>query len=326
MSSDHYAVIDAVIAMEKNNYLATIVNVEGTAYRKEGTLMYITETGKEEGLLTGGCVEQDLLARIEMQKEAKAFLMEYDLRSEDDLTWGQGVGCDGKIYIMVEPITPATSAVFQQLKSYMQKGESVKLIKSFHKINKFLVNTVIPLGKEETNPALTSFLDTGNNYIFTQVLSPQPRLIIYGAGPDVRPVVYFASKAGFYVILSDWREANCSVDNFPDAKEYQIGSPTQVLDAINPSENDYVLLMTHNFSKDQEFVHLLLERRVKFLGLLGSKKRSEKLLAEKIKPDWVHYPVGISIHSESPEEIAISITAQLIKLKNSKNSVMGKIG
>lgn len=326
MSSDHYAVIDAVIATEKNSYLATIVKVEGTAYRKEGTMMFITDAGKEKGLLTGGCVEQDLLARIEMQQKTKAFLMEYDLRSEDDLTWGQGIGCDGKIYIMVEPVTPATSKVFQQLKSHMQKGESVKLIKSFHKLDNFLVNTVSPQTKTETNVASTSFLDTDNKYIFTQALSPQPRLIIYGAGPDVKPVVSFASKAGFYVILSDWREAICSADNFPDAKEYQIGSPTQVLAAIKPSEDDYVLLMTHSFSKDQEFVHLLLERRVKFFGLLGSKKRSEKLLAEKIKPDWIHYPVGISIHSESPEEIAISITAQLIKIKNEKNSLVGKIG
>lgn len=325
MSSDHYAVIDEVIAMEKNSYLATVVKVEGTAYRKEGTMMYITDTGKEKGLLTGGCVEHDLLARIQQQQEAKAFLMEYDLRSEDDLTWGQGVGCDGKIYILVEPITPVTSIVFQQLKSHLLKGDNVRLDKSFNKFNNLLVNSIITQAKEETNPTTTSFLDTNNKYIFTQDFCPQPKLIIYGAGPDVRPVVYLASKAGFYVIISDWREAYCSADNFPDAKEYRIGSPAQVVEAINPSEDDYVLLMTHNFRKDQEFVHLLLKRRVKYFGLLGSKKRSEKLMAEKVIPDWVYYPVGISIHSESPEEIAISITAQLIKIKNKKNSVVGKI-
>ncbi|MCB5238010.1 XdhC family protein [Niallia alba] len=319
MSSDHYSVIDSVLVTECHSYLATIVKVEGSAYRKEGTMMLISDKGMEKGLLTGGCVEQDLLARIAMQESDEAFLMEYDLRSEDDLSWGQGVGCDGKIYILVEPITFETRNVFLQLNSLLQNGHKVKLVKVFNKVNKYIENS-LKTNIEEENTSIVS-LDTEDRLIFNQILYPRPKLIIYGAGPDVKPVVYFASKAGFYVILSDWRQAYCSEETIPYAKEYHIGTPSKVMEEINPTENDYVITMSHSFMKDQEIVEYLLQRKVKYFGLLGSRKRSERLLAGIIKPDWIHYPVGLPIYSESPEEIAISIIAELIKTKNEKKAV-----
>ncbi|WP_312095747.1 XdhC family protein [Niallia sp.] len=320
MSSDHYSVIDSVITEKNTGYLATIVKVEGSAYRKEGTMMYISDKGLERGLLSGGCVEQDLLARIHQQEQAEPFLMEYDLRSEDDLSWGQGVGCDGKIYIMVEPITMETRMVFQKLKIDLINGKSVKLVKAFNKFSKHVENTIIDIAEDHVNdlPVNTNF--SSEIVLFTQKISPQSKLIIYGAGPDARPVVYFASKAGFHVTLSDWREAYCSKEYIPDANEYVLGSPKEVMEEINPTENDYVITMTHSFMKDQEIVDYFLPKKVKYLGLLGSKKRSERLLAGKTEADWIHYPAGLPIHSESPEEIAISIVAELIKIKNQKNA------
>lgn len=315
MSSDHYSVIDSVIKETKNSYLATIVKVEGSAYRKEGTMMFISDKGMETGLLSGGCVEQDLLARIDMQEQTDAFLMEYDLRSEDDLSWGQGIGCDGKIFILVEPITVETRSIFQKIKIYLKNGANVKLVKKFNKSNNHIENILI----ETEENSIISNLD-GEIFSFTQTIYPQPKLIIYGAGPDAKSVVNFANKAGFYVILSDWRQAYCSKENISYAKEYIIGSPNEVMDEINPTENDFVITMTHSFLKDQEIVDYFQNKKLKYLGLLGAKKRSERLLAGKMKTEWMHYPVGLPIHSESPEEIAISIVAELIKIKNEKMS------
>ena len=320
MSSDHYSVIDSVITDKNNGYLATIVKVEGSAYRKEGTMMFISDKGMESGLLSGGCVEQDLLARIYLKEQAEPFLMEYDLRSEDDLSWGQGVGCDGKIYIMVEPITMETRMFFQKMKMELTNGKKVNLVKRFNKLNKYVENSMIDGAEDQLNKSSVDANFSSDIVEFTQELSPQPKLIIFGAGPDARPVIYFASKAGFHVTISDWREAYCSKEYIPDANEYVLGSPKEVIKEINPTENDYVITMTHSFMKDQEIVDYFLSKKVKYLGLLGAKKRSERLLAGKKKAEWIHYPVGLSIHSESPEEIAISIVAELIKIKNQKTA------
>lgn len=319
MSSDHYTVIDSVITESNNSYLATIVKVEGSAYRKEGTMMFISDKGMETGLLSGGCVEQDLLARINIQEPKESFLMEYDLRSVDDLSWGQGIGCDGKIFIMVEPITVETRMVFQKINIHLKKGTTVNLVKKFNKLNKHIENIIVGETEEKGNVSSFQKYDAnfdGEIFSFTQTIDPQPKLIIYGAGPDAKPVVNFASKAGFYVILSDWRQGYCSKENIPDAKEYIIGTPNEAMNKINPTVHDFVITMTHSFMKDQEIVDYFQRRKLKYLGLLGAKKRSERLLTGKKKHEWIHYPVGLPIHSESPEEIAISIVAELIKIKN----------
>ena len=322
MSSDSYSVIQSIASSTAQNFLATIIKVEGSAYRKEGTMMLFAEGGGETGLLSGGCVEADILARIEMDQTASHVI--YDMRSEDDLSWGQGVGCDGKIYIMVEPVTMETRQIFQKIQHHLNNGENVELIKKFNQLNKQMENKISVEAKKEY-PNGTSFISEficspSDMISFTQSFEPQPKLILYGAGPDAKPVVHFASKAGFYVILADWRQSYCKKENIPYAKEYIIGSPTEVMKAINPTENDYVLTMTHSFMKDQEIVDYFQARKTKYLGLLGSKKRSERLLAEKKDKDWIRYPVGLAIHSESPEEIAISIVAELIQLKNTKKS------
>jgi xanthine dehydrogenase accessory factor len=319
MSSDHYTVIDSVITGSNNSYLATIVKVEGSAYRKEGTMMFISDKGMETGLLSGGCVEQDLLSRIEIQEQMEPFLMEYDLRSEDDLSWGQGIGCDGKIFILVEPITTETRMLFQKIHSYLKKGTSIKLVKKFNKSNKQMKNSIE--AESEENASVSSYEKQDGNFdgdiiSFIQTIDPQPKLIIYGAGPDAKPVVNIASKAGFYVILSDWRQGYCSKENIPNAKEYIIGTPNEVMDEINPTVHDFVITMTHSYMKDQEIVDYFQQRKLKYLGLLGARKRSERLLTGIKKQEWIHYPVGLPIHSESPVEIAISIVAELIKIKN----------
>lgn len=328
MSSDQYAVIDSVLSSENEGFLATIIDVEGSAYRKEGTMMYISHNRIEAGLLSGGCLEEDILSRINNLDDKKAFLMNYDLRSEDDLGWGQGIGCDGSITILIECITDELVQFFDRIKEQLKIGNRVDhkkcINKELGKIDSwFLIESGICLGKTEIEVQLnelddkSSFWDLENNFIFKQSLLPAPRLIIYGAGPDVVPVVSYANDAGFYVILSDWREFYCNSEKIPFAKEYIIGHPTEVMKKIQPTTGDFCLIMTHSFMKDQELVNYFLERKLTYLGILGSKKRTEKLLDKFKLPDWVYYPVGMQISSESPAEIAISIVAELILVKNS---------
>lgn len=335
MSSDSYSVIQSIANSTTKNFLATIIQVEGSAYRKEGTMMLFTEDGEETGLLSGGCVEQDVLARMEMNKEVAHVI--YDMRSEDDLSWGQGVGCDGSIHLLIECITPLLQQDFCKAKELLDKGIDVshfKVLDSNFKVThsffisetgeKFGGNLHYPIEPSKYKNKLLVKNPFYDGYIFRNDYISPPRLFIYGAGPDVLPVVRYAKGAGFHIILADWREGLCNIEKFPLADEFIVANPKEAMEKIQLSAKDFVLIMTHNFTKDKELIDYLLFKELRFVGLLGSRKRGDRLIGASACPNWLHYPVGLSIAAEGPEEIAISIVAQLIMVKN-KVSQKGKL-
>jgi len=332
MSSDQYEVIDSILSSNDCCYLATIVHVEGSSYRKKGAMMFISEHGIESGLLSGGCIEQDLLARIEQLESPKAFFMIYDLRSEDDLSWGQGVGCDGSISIFVEPINKKLRNQYVKVKHQLEQRSSVQHVIQFNQLSAkvesfFYSDKGEIIGQSFYEDVIFDAQLIPSSwkgkyiYEYKKSFNPPPRLIIYGAGPDVKPIVLSATKVGFYVVLADWRPLLCTKENIPYAKEYIVGHPIQAMEKIKLTSQDYCLVMTHSYLKDQELVDYLLNKQLTYLGILGSKKRTIRLLQDRMVPDWVKFPVGMPIFSESPEEIAISIVAELIQLKNCKKKV-----
>ncbi|MGP7815838.1 XdhC family protein [Niallia sp. 01092] len=332
MFSDSYSVIQSIVNSNCSSYVATIIHVEGSAYRKEGTMMFFTEDGEETGLLSGGCVEQDILARVESNTVNSCHLV-YDLRSDDDLSWGQGVGCDGSIHILLERISATVKNDYHKLKDLLDGRIAVSHIKVLDQNFQLLNSLFITETGEIFGTKLKDRIDFSpyeNNkmihnkqldcYIYKQAFIPPPRLIIYGAGPDVKPLTMYAKGAGFHILLADWRSGLCNKQQFPSVDEVMIGNPIVAMEKIQPSKEDYVLIMTHNFSKDKELVNYLLTKKLRFLGLLGSKKRSQRLLLSNTIPDWLHFPIGLPINAEGPDEIAISIVAQLIAEKNKKTA------
>ncbi|GKU82864.1 XdhC family protein [Niallia sp. NCCP-28] len=327
MSSDSYSVIRSIVNSAAKKFLATIIQVEGSAYRKEGTMMLFTEKGEKIGLLSGGCVEQDVLARIEMNKEVSHVI--YDMRSEDDLSWGQGVGCDGSIQLLIEPITPVLQQNYSKVKKLLDKGIGVSHFKvldsDFKVVHSFFISEAggrfgeipeYPIEKSHYKNKTLAKNSSGNGYVFRNDYSAPPRLVIYGAGPDVLPVVRYAKGIGFHIILADWREGLCNRKKFPLADEFIVANPKEAMEKIQLSAKDFVLIMTHNFMKDKDLIDYLLFKEVAFVGLLGSRKRGERLMGANARPRWFHYPVGLSIGAEGPDEIAVSIIAQLILVKN----------
>ena len=329
MSSDEYAVISAVAGSRSGGFLTTIIDVTGSAYRKEGTMMFFSEDNWETGLLSGGCVEQDILARIKNEDDSKSSSsVVYDLRSEDDLSWGQGAGCDGSITVLIEYVDSVLIRNLSLVKKWLDNGYTVDHLKVLdHDLN--LISTVfISETGEIAGSGDTDIIhsitvkklqsDKHNRmYYFRQSFTPQPRLIIYGAGPDARPVCDIAKLAGFKVLVGDWRPAYCTKEDFPRADILVVANPVVMLEEMNAGSKDFIVIMTHNFTKDKELLEYLLVKKYAFVGMLGSKKRADRLFNGKEKPDWFHSPVSFNIHADGPEQIAISIAAQLIAVKNS---------
>ncbi|WP_025026508.1 XdhC family protein [Caldalkalibacillus mannanilyticus] len=328
---DVFTILNTMNNCQEKKALATIIEVNGSSYRKPGALMLYLKSGTQIGLLSGGCLEDDLALRAEcvMQEKSSCSIV-YDLQAKDDVGWGQGKGCNGKITVLVEAVDNLLQQHLLKAGHFLQQGSSVLHVKKLSKTDRvveylFLSQQGDHFGTWTSNiPAsFYSFLQTktkhtllleilGERY-FLQLFRPQPRLIVFGAGPDVRPLADYASSIGFHVIVTDWRPALCHPRFFPKAAKIIVDFPSAFLHDFQFSPHDFVLLMTHHFQKDQEILRSLLHQQVRYLGVLGPRNRTYQLLEEQKIPEWFHSPLGLSIGAEGPEEIAISILAELIK-------------
>lgn len=333
------------ISTSNEGVLATIIRVEGSAYRKEGTSMLFHKNGSRTGILSAGCLETDLELRVkEWFGTSQPQTIVYHMQAEDDLSWGQGSGCNGIITVLVEPIDDQLHEHLMILKNHLALGNRVTMIKQVDEhltassclymsddgtifgiwtgkhvlsANNLLKNYHLMPQKSGTffSPELAS-----NLYIHT--FEPKPRLMIFGAGEDVIPLVELASKTGFSVIVSDWRPALCDKEMFSMADQVIVGFPEQSLERLTFRSTDSAIVVSHNFQRDKEYLQYLLTKELRYLGVLGSKNRTQRLLEGNDIPPHVKSPIGLSIGADGPEEIAVSIVAELIKeRKKSKEGV-----
>src|SRR5690625_4890852 len=156
------------------------------------------------------------------------------------------------------------------------------------------------------------YMEELDSNVYIHHFRPKPRLFIFGAGPDVRPFASMAETTGFSVKVWDWRPA--FLEHFPDTIVLRNPSIPETIENLHFVPDDSVIIMTHDFQKDKELLHLLLEyEKISYLGILGPRKRTSRLLNGGVIPERLHSPVGLSIGADGPEQIAISIIADLIR-------------
>ncbi|ANB60076.1 XdhC family protein [Anoxybacteroides amylolyticum] len=310
--------------------LATIIRVEGSSYQKEGTCMLFGENGTQMGILSGGCLEEDLAAKADdVWRTKAATVVVYDLTQEDDFSWGQ-VGCNGTIRVLLQPLTTSFRAHLLAVKACLDRGEHVVFARLIEEAQikqpwLFVTESGQTFGElSEIHDELINILQTipsfstangirsiGERSIYVHHFWPKPRLILFGATPDARPLASFAHQLGFRVIVVDWRPAYGDAQYFPFA-EIKHGFPREVIPTLSLHERDFVVVMTHHFQRDQEILALLRDKPLYYLGVLGSKARTARLFGGHI-PSTIRSPVGHAIGARSPEEIAISIVAEMIE-------------
>lgn len=315
---DIYSILN-LIDRPGGKVLATIIDVEGSAYKKEGSSMIFFEDGTRFGTISAGCLEEDLaLKAAEVLKKGTVTTVHYDMSDEDDLSWGQGAGCNGIISILLESIDERLKTDLQKLKRYLSFNIPVLVFKKIGDLGEylFLPRHGEPFGwwdgefPEEYYEASSGMFQ--DQPIFQHLYRPKPRLIIFGAGPDVKPLVSYAANIGFSVILCDWRDEFCSKKNFPEADRYIVGFPKEILKKLRFVPTDFVIIISHHFQRDQEILLNLPVKKIGYIGVLGPKERTKRLLQKPEIPEWIHSPVGIPIGAKGPEEIAISVVAELI--------------
>lgn len=313
--------------------LATVTQVDGSAYRHVGAKMLFAANGERYGLISGGCLEDDLAHHAtEVIASFITKSVSYDLRSEDDLGWGQGAGCNGKIKVFVEPLQwndewSVVMELLDQTKRVLMvngiegeySGARLFLGEDGSVFGNVSEESLVSLGYQYQSQ-LTSFQYLESETIKTNFtiewLEPDDILYIFGGGPDVEPIVARTAEFGFKPVVIDPREDRCQTKYFPKASLLVSEHPERFLEGNNMKANSYVLIMTHSFMKDQKILEYFLENQPKYLGILGPRRRTERLIDSAPIPSWVHSPIGLDIHAEGAEEISISVLAELIKVRH----------
>jgi xanthine dehydrogenase accessory factor len=329
--------------------LATVVLVEGSSYRRAGARMLVTEDGQLTGAISGGCLEGDALrkARLVMAQH-KSMLVTYDTTDDDDAKFGVGLGCNGIIHILIEPIfAEKQDNPIQLFKQFLSKREPVVLITLFTLNDKQAAQpgTCVLLSNDEnirgTFPddeikealladaenvlkngnSVTKTYVYGNNFTcFIELIQPTVSLVIFGAGNDAIPLVQFAAVLGWHITLVDGRANYAVPERFPLAKKIIIARPEQALSQLILDERTVVILMTHNYNYDMAMLKQLLPLQLMYIAALGPKKRLERMLDE-LKEEGIEItnqqlksiygPAGLDIGSENSDEIALSVIAEM---------------
>lgn len=318
---DIYSILD-VIERPGGKVLATIIDIKGSAYKKEGSAMVFLADGSPNGLLSAGCLEYDLGLKAEevLQKEATA-VVQYDMSDETDFGWGQGAGCNGTITILLEWVDKRLEADLLTLKRLLQANIPVLAFKNISAPGEylFLPKEGEPFGRwKEEIPDVCYKKKSGliqERMIFRHVFQPKPRLILFGAGPDARPLARIAAQTGFTVFVCDWREEYCRRDHFPEADRLILGFPREIFELINFTEMDFVVIMSHHFQRDQEILASLPIGKLQYVGVLGPRERTRRLLFNQKIPEKLHTPAGLSIGADGPEEIAVSILGEIVEAR-----------
>jgi xanthine dehydrogenase accessory factor len=341
---------------DKKVALATVVNVDGSAYRRPGARMLVTEDGMLTGGISGGCLEGDALRKAQaVIFQQKSMLVTYDTTDEDDQKFGVGLGCNGIIHVLIEPIDlDNPSNPVELIKEALKDRNSGLLLTVFSipRSRSEQIGTVyLRKGKHEYgNPQLMepqlwlrlkheierfdqpqneikTYSELDGVSVFFEVIKPATRILLFGAGNDTLPLAKMAEIMGFELILIDGRKNLATHARFPSAKQIITGSAEEVIDLLETDIHTVALLMTHNFEYEVIVLEKLLSQMISYIGILGPKRKSEKLFERleakgiSVSTDNIFAPIGLEIGAETSEEIALSILAEIKAVLNKKNPI-----
>ncbi len=347
------SIIDASRAIEQRGVqaaLATVVNVAGSTYRRPGARMLIAADGQTIGSVSGGCLERDVLNQAQRVLQSNtARVVSYDSTSEDDIVLEFNLGCNGIVDVLIEPLhhngiqsvvefladclehrqAGVVATVFG-VEGHMKAAIGNRVMLSAHQPaihdigDEDLVEAICRDSRRALGsgrPKVTRYeMPTGRAEVFIEVIHPPVPLVIFGAGQDAIPLVRFAKELGWHVTVIDPRPGHAIRQRFPLADTLIVCRPQEVHEHIKIHRGTVAVVMTHHYLHDADLLKVLLPLPLRYLGLLGSKRRTQRLLHEARKErvllgqrslGLIHSPIGLDIGADTPEEIALAVAAEI---------------
>ncbi len=329
--------------------IATVVGVQGSAYRREGTRMLILEDGSQVCMLSGGCLEAEVVeVALDVIRTGQPSVTHYDL--SEDATWGLGIGCGGSVDVRIERVNPSDAVTLGWLNA-LEQGQLAALVvplngskngsRSLNVTEQLLVTLDQSMGQLASasleafavtaarerlrgrEPKAITLLGPERVPVFIDVNVPPPQLVLFGAGHDAKPLALQAVALGYDVHVIDAREAYLTMGRFPECTLHLLG-PDELLSKSNlfqPSARSHLIIMNHHLDRDRLCLAYALRSGAEYVGVLGPRSRAQQLLEELEASGetfsakqlaCLRAPVGLKLGAEAPEEVALSILAELM--------------
>lgn len=315
--------------------LATVVGTRGSTYRGLAARQLVSETGASVGTISGGCLDNDLRAvAVRVITTGRSELVEFDLTADDEAIWGWGIGCNGATEVLVEPAESAIE-VGTHLKS-ARLGQSLAITHSLSIDSLAERRYVTPVGASpivgqlatEAHQSLRDgrhrVADVAGSRYMIEVVGTPSHLVICGAGHDADPVVRFGRQLGFLVTVTDDRSHLLTLERFGDDVELVHAEASEFGSVVSVDERTYVVLMSHNYLRDLEYLRQLHGSNVAYVGALGPAERLDRLLgdlaAEGVEfgaawKDRLWGPAGLDVGADGPVEIAWSVLSEILAVR-----------
>jgi len=317
-----------------NTVMATVVALDGSSYRRPGVRMLINENGQMTGAVSGGCVEKEILKQSgSVFKTGKPKMMTYDGRYR--------LGCEGTLFILIESFDPDPEMIssFENI---------LKESKPFE-INSYYSKEAIDVGNWGSEIIFPNkkqyFFEKKNKHqmsknplldVFNQKMQPCFKLVIVGAEHDAAQLCLLASSLGWEVVVVASPSDPQTLKYFPGAQELVHKGP-ETLEFTWIDDRTAIVLMTHSYAKDLQYLLALKDTKPLYIGLLGPSNRREKIFNDVIERyplidetlfDVIYGPAGLNIGAETPQEIAVSICSEILSVmrKQEPKSLKDKTG
>ena len=291
--------------------IATVVRIEGSAYRRPGAKFLVEESGETAGSVSGGCLEGDVReVALEVLRTGEPRLLRYET-GDDDSVFGLGLGCSGTVEIFVRPATtPRALEASREILDLLAGDRPFAVATTIRGPE---AGTVAVLAGGGAAPAASE--DT-----FIERFSPPPALVIFGGGDDAIPLAAYASDAGFHVTVVDHRSAALGPGRFAAGTRLDARRPEAGTAGLPLGPRAFAVVKMHSFAHDREWTRRLLDAGVPYVGLLGPRERGRKILAQigAEAAERVFAPVGLDLGAEGPEQVAIAIVGELLAVHASR--------
>lgn len=348
--NDLQTILNAITAYQKTGeslFLATVVNTRGSTYRKPGARMLMTQSGQMIGAISGGCLENDVYEYTQQRMESEdVIVVTYDTASDQDLVWGFGIGCNGVVQVLIERLnrddTINPIAFLMNCLHTKQHGILATVFQAEGTIavgSRLMLDSSGQVTTDIDDLTLVSFLlkdahtalhtqqskteqyrwTTGYAEVFIEHIQPPPSLIIFGAGRDALPVIQLAKTLDWEVIVVDCRASEITPEQFAIADRVILTRRELLATQVLIADNTIAIVMTHNYFDDLEALKLLLPSSARYIGLLGARSRSQRLVQDVLiegaitstQLSRLYAPVGLDIGATTPVEIALAIITEI---------------
>jgi xanthine dehydrogenase accessory factor len=346
---DVLATIQNWRAEGKDVALATVVKIEGSAPRREGARLAVSDAGEMSGSVSGGCVENDVIHHAQkVLASGTPRLLNYAI--SDDMIWDVGLACGGAVHVWIERLADTTNpqpTPQSQLQIALERAlvEEHTIVQAISLDGptpgeKLLVwpsgETTGSLGSEALDrqvvadalalmarprAELRAYAKPAAQ-VFVEVFSPPPHLVILGGVHIAIPLTTIAKTLGYQVTIADPRTQFANRDRFPYADHIIPKWPRKAVEELEITSSTYCVVLTHDPKIDEPALKSLLGKGAGYIGAIGSRKthterfeRMARLGIDAGQLAEVYAPIGLDLGAETPEEIALAILAEIVAVR-----------